>query len=311
MKDLLKELEKLNENIYTDEQSMDEVILRELIADEYTAVRKYEDFANKTKDERVKKVLLSIKREEQVHIGELERILNIRGVFDDNGKTEGAKEVDDLLNEDSDFEDLSPVENKNDCVEHDNSLIKIEKILESIEEKTDLDKLEDYIKNHNNTIEVLQSYLNKYYENEVLTQDEINDGQVRIGKEFSNFADILSDELDIPESKLIQDMFMLIVNLRFDKNLAYHERDMVVAGLSRIFPAYLSKQDASSSEDLNNIVYIDVPNQGQVSWHIKNNELPLFSHLEFRENCWDGHDTVEKYRRLLSYEHGINRYLDQ
>ena len=31
---------------------------------------------------------------------------------------------------------------------------------------------------------------------------------------------------------------------------------------------------------------------------------------EYRKNCWDGHDTLEKYRRLLSYEQGINKYLD-
>ena len=99
MEELLKQLKELNEGIYTDDQSGDEVIIRELIADEYTAVKKYEDFANKTTNENVRKVLLDIKKEELVHIGELEKLLNIRGILDGASKIEGAREVEDTLSQ--------------------------------------------------------------------------------------------------------------------------------------------------------------------------------------------------------------------
>ena len=36
----------------------------------------------------------------------------------------------------------------------------------------------------------------------------------------------------------------------------------------------------------------------QVSWHIHDSEREMFSHLEVKDNNWDGHSTEEKYRRL-------------
>lgn len=49
-----------------------------------------------------------------------------------------------------------------------------------------------------------------------------------------------------------------------------------------------------------NPFYIESP-KGQLSWHIKDTELPLFSHLKFNPHAkWDGHSTEEKYLRLLS-----------
>lgn len=95
---------------------------------------------------------------------------------------------------------------------------------------------------------------------------------------------------------------------------------MLVSFLSKQFPSYLARHDHNDKDwdnEWRNIVYIDMPT-GQCSWYIKDDEIPLFSHLEYKENKWDGHTTIEKYKRLLSYKQGINRaehplekYLDE
>lgn len=33
-------------------------------------------------------------------------------------------------------------------------------------------------------------------------------------------------------------------------------------------------------------------------WHIADDDLPLFRHLEFRRNAYDGHTTEEKYAAI-------------
>lgn len=95
----------------------------------------------------------------------------------------------------------------------------------------------------------------------------------------------------------------------------YRERNELVSALSKIFPAYLARHENGEWEDdWRNIVFIVIPTESiyqkyiqggfkavlkkQVSWHIHDSELPLFRHLEYRTNEWDGHDTDEKYRRL-------------
>lgn len=86
------------------------------------------------------------------------------------------------------------------------------------------------------------------------------------------------------------------------KNGAYHERDMLVAALSKCFPSYLARhsdEDKSWEDDWRWIVYIDLPT-GQASWHIHDSERELFNHLDVRENRWDGHNTERKYQRLAA-----------
>lgn len=81
---------------------------------------------------------------------------------------------------------------------------------------------------------------------------------------------------------------------------AYQERDRLVAALSKIFPAHLSRHDQDDPDwdrEWMNIVCIHLP-AGQVTWHIAAHELPQFNHLFLGASHWDGHDTPEKYRRL-------------
>lgn len=86
------------------------------------------------------------------------------------------------------------------------------------------------------------------------------------------------------------------------KDDAYHERNMMVAALTKLFPSYLARHDENDKEwerDWMWIVYIELPT-GQVSWHIHDSERDLFNHLEVKENKWDGHNTKRKYERLLA-----------
>ena len=107
------------------------------------------------------------------------------------------------------------------------------------------------------------------------------------------------------------------------KNNAYHERNLLVQALTRIYPAYLARHDENDEsweKDWMWIVYVDIPvktkvvsgdqhnnvpeskwfetKEWQVSWHIHDSEKELFDHLEVKENNWDGHSTHEKYERL-------------
>ncbi len=95
----------------------------------------------------------------------------------------------------------------------------------------------------------------------------------------------------------------IVEDLRKAKDEAYAERNKLVCALSKLFPAWLGKHeetDMSWGKEWLNIVYIQLPT-GQVSWHIHENLLPLFAHLELdTDKKWDGHTTDEKYTRLLN-----------
>ena len=89
------------------------------------------------------------------------------------------------------------------------------------------------------------------------------------------------------------------------KDEASRERNICVAALCRVaqamgFPVGLALHDPSNADwedDWHNVVLIDLPT-GQVSWHIHDSELPLFSFVHEYQGKWDGHTTEEKYYRL-------------
>lgn len=90
--------------------------------------------------------------------------------------------------------------------------------------------------------------------------------------------------------------------LAAEKETAYRERNLLVAFMSKVFPSHLARHDDADEtwdDEWRNIVYIQLPT-GQVSWHIHDEELPNFAHLEVRENDWDGHTSEEKYARLAA-----------
>jgi rubrerythrin len=72
----LSGINSLNETfVNTSEVETDEDILRLSIVAELDAISLYKKFANKTKNLNIKKVLSDIAEEEEVHVGELERLL--------------------------------------------------------------------------------------------------------------------------------------------------------------------------------------------------------------------------------------------
>lgn len=83
-------------------------------------------------------------------------------------------------------------------------------------------------------------------------------------------------------------------------DIAYHERNQLVAFLASLFPSTLSRHpenDAEWEDDWRWIVFVSHPS-GQMSWHIHNSEIGLFDHVPRGEVDWDGHTTEDKYRRL-------------
>lgn len=91
-----------------------------------------------------------------------------------------------------------------------------------------------------------------------------------------------------------------VEDLTKTKDEAYAERNKLVCALSKLLPAHLcehSKDDLEWEADWRNIVCIDGPD-GQMTWHIHDDELWMFKHLKNEDAHWDGHDTAEKYRRL-------------
>lgn len=102
-------------------------------------------------------------------------------------------------------------------------------------------------------------------------------------------------------------------DMRKRKDSAYKERDMVLAlavdalaghGLLAVLGRH-PDSDPAWENDWRNIVYIELPNGEQLSWHIHDSELHWFSRLEKRPDyVWDGHTTEEKYERLLRFVAG-------
>lgn len=95
-----------------------------------------------------------------------------------------------------------------------------------------------------------------------------------------------------------------IATLRRQKNEAYAERNMLVAALSKVFGSWLAhhpEEDKEWEDEWRTIVFVELPT-GQASWHIHDSERPLFAHLDWGPNKWDGHTTDQKYERLAALD---------
>ncbi len=92
-------------------EDLDKEILRLGISAELDAISLYEQLADKTANENIKKVMLNIAKEEKTHIGEFQTLLL---EIDAEQKTElenGAKEVQKTVKES--LHDLVEMANKN------------------------------------------------------------------------------------------------------------------------------------------------------------------------------------------------------
>ena len=102
-------IESLNKHLFKIDESgygKVEILLRNLIADEQEAVSGYLKAAHKIKEKaeeyndatglKVVKVLLDIAKEEEVHIGELDKLMKLIGVSD-SAEKQGEKEAAEKL----------------------------------------------------------------------------------------------------------------------------------------------------------------------------------------------------------------------
>ena len=99
-------LERLSYHLNEEGYGKVEVLLRNLIADEQEAVSGYLKAAHKIKEKaeehndatglKIMKVLLDIAKEEEVHIGELNKLMKLIGVSD-SAEKEGEKEASEKL----------------------------------------------------------------------------------------------------------------------------------------------------------------------------------------------------------------------
>lgn len=85
--------------------------------------------------------------------------------------------------------------------------------------------------------------------------------------------------------------------LLMERDGAYGQRNMLVGALSKVFPSWLREDPR---EPMWPVVIVQLPT-GQVSWHITRVErYAVFAHLEPGEVAWDGHDDIEKWRRVCA-----------
>jgi len=105
---------------------------------------------------------------------------------------------------------------------------------------------------------------------------------------------------DNPSSEAERQINELLREAEESKNNAYWERNQLVGVLSRLYPSHLARHDEADKtweDDWRNIVCIHTP-VGQATWHLHDNDMPMFVHLEKGKDHWDGHTTQEKYERL-------------
>lgn len=117
--------------------------------------------------------------------------------------------------------------------------------------------------------------------------------------EFYDFDRVVR-KYHLAEAHLIAALAAEVRTLRERKDLAYLERNRVVAALAKCFPSGIARTAIEGwSDDWHGCVFIDLPT-GQASWHFHDSHAELFAGLPPYKGSWDGHDTDEKYRRLAA-----------
>ncbi len=79
-----------------DQEDIDKEILRKSLLAELDAIDLYEQMANMTNDENIKKVLLDVAEEEKEHVGEFQEMLLRRDKEQVEQMKEGKEEVKEL-----------------------------------------------------------------------------------------------------------------------------------------------------------------------------------------------------------------------
>lgn len=107
-------------------------------------------------------------------------------------------------------------------------------------------------------------------------------------------------ELEHQELTAIEQANQAIVSQKQALDAVYAERNQCVALIARMASIMGDRVGLRTSSDFEpgwqKCIMIDLPS-GQVSWHLKDSELPLFDFPDYPDP-WDGHSTEEKYRRV-------------
>ncbi|TXS78664.1 hypothetical protein [Streptomyces sp. sk2.1] len=78
----------------------------------------------------------------------------------------------------------------------------------------------------------------------------------------------------------------------------YRERAHLVAHLAALHPSHIGHTDPAAPDWA--VVTIETP-AGQMTWHIAERDMDLFTHVQPTNRIcrgWDGHTTAEKYQRM-------------
>lgn len=126
-------------------------------------------------------------------------------------------------------------------------------------------------------------------------------------------------EIIFLQNNLIADLSDNVLKLEAQKNGAYSERTKTLSGMCSMaialgYCVYIMPHVGEEwDDDWRNIVVIEGPT-GQMSWHIHDSEMELFKGMpHVSENKWDGHDTEEKYRRVIGLSEcvpAMRRYVE-
>lgn len=90
----------------------------------------------------------------------------------------------------------------------------------------------------------------------------------------------------------------------------YRERSKCIVGICRMalqlgwdacIGRHQPEDDPHWDPSWLNVVYVQTP-AGQVSWHVSEEDMALFSFLPRKNVEWDGHTTEEKYDRLVALD---------
>ncbi len=95
LKNMLSKIPILLEKIK--KEDLDKEILRVSIIAELDAINLYEQMANITENENIRKILLEVAREEKIHVGEFQTLLLEIDKEQEKELEEGKKEVEELI----------------------------------------------------------------------------------------------------------------------------------------------------------------------------------------------------------------------
>ncbi len=95
LKNMLSKIPILLEKIK--KEDLDKEILRVSIIAELDAINLYEQMANMTENENIRKILLEVAREEKIHVGEFQTLLLEIDKEQEKELEEGKKEVEELI----------------------------------------------------------------------------------------------------------------------------------------------------------------------------------------------------------------------